>query len=231
MPRKKKTETQAVVVVEKKKHPGGRPLLSGSQLELNPDLINKISAICKMGSYIEVAAAMNGIGYSTLRTWITKARENPDSLYGEFARAMEKAVSEAEIRDLATIDQHAHGRDAVYEMEPVMEYILDKDGQPIREPSGKFIMQPCKDHNGKVVLQLAKDKEGNPILKRSEVKAQWTAAAWKMERRNPARWGRKEYLDEIHKGIAVDTSQTETEKDQVTQTKVKVILEKIRIEY
>lgn len=229
MPRKKQTANQGVVVVEKKKHPGGRPVLSGSILELNPELITKISDICKMGSYIEVAAAMNGIGYSTLRMWVTKARENPDSLYGEFARAMEKAVSSAEIRDLATIDQHAHGRDAIYEMEPVFEYILGPDKLPIPDPSGGFLKQIAKDHNGKVIQKLARDSKGDPILKRAEVKAQWTAAAWKMERRNPARWGRKDYLDEIHKGIAMDPN--ETEKDQVTQTKVKVILEKIRIDY
>lgn len=155
---------------------GGRPLLKNTILDIDPDLINRISNAVKMGSYIEAAAAINGIGYSTLRSWVLKGKEHPDTLYGAFNRAMEKALSEADLRDLAMIDQNATGRPTEY------EYVA------IRDNDGKVLF----DKDGKPLMEIARDGDGRPIVKRSEIKADWRAAAWKLERRNPNRWGRWE---------------------------------------
>lgn len=215
-----------------KKREVGRPVLSGAQLEDDPELSKKIASILRMGTYVEIAAALNGIGYSTLRTWIIKSRAYPESLYGEFARAVEKAIAEAETRDLAVIDQHAQGRDAVYEYEIVMEPFLDAAGKPVYDAKGNLARRPMRDSHGDPVKQISRNKDGDPILKRSEIKSQWTAAAWKLERRNPSRWGRTDRLevDSILKPELPDESKTN--KDIViTEYKIKATLEKIRSEY
>lgn len=167
----------------------GRPLLSGSQLEADPKLIERISNMIRIGSYIEVAAAVNGIGYSTLREWVTKGKEHPESLYGEFARALQKALSDAEIRDLASVDVHATGREAVYEREPIMEVVLE-NGIPLHDDDGRPLMRVAKDAAGNVLTAVVRDSKGDPVLKRAEIKPTWQAAAWKLERRNPNKWGR-----------------------------------------
>ena len=162
---------------------------SGTLLETNPELIEKICAVLRIGAYIEVAAALNGIGYNTLRSWVIKGKSDPDSMYGKFLRAVEKAFSEAEIRDLATIDKFANGQDAQYEMEVVRE----KDRSIIY------------DSNGKPMMQIARDAEGKPIIKRSEIRPKWEAAAWKMARRNPKRWG--QMVDAANESSIMDVEQ------------------------
>lgn len=153
----------------------GRP----SQLELTPALLQKISDALRIGGYIETAAALNGIGYATLRSWVLKGKTDPESLYGAFLAEVEKAVAEAEFRDLAGIDSFANGRPAEY----AYEVVRNAAGEPVILPDGKPLMQ------------IAKDGDGNPIIKRSEVRPSWQAAAWKLERRNPKRWGRYDRLD------------------------------------
>lgn len=175
----------------------GRPLGSGSILELTPDITGKICRAIRMGSHIDTACALNGAGYSTMREWILKAREHPDSLYGDFARAIEKAVAEAATIALATIDVHATGRPAEYLMEPVMRP-LEKENTIVFGPNGQPIMVPVmtqKDGKEVPLMAVARDAEGNPIVKRDEVKSNWTAAAWKLERRFPLKWGRYDRSD------------------------------------
>nr|WP_255724707.1 hypothetical protein [Shimazuella soli] len=82
-----------------------------------------------MGNYIETASAYAGINKTTLYDWLKRgARENRGK-YRAFSNAVEKAMAEAEMRDVALIAQAA--------------------------------------------------------------KENWQAAAWRLERKYPARWGRK----------------------------------------
>lgn len=86
------------------------------------------------GNYIETAAAYAGISKQTLYNWLRRGARQKSGQYREFALAVEQALAEAEMRDLALIEQAA------------------RDGK-------------------------------------------WQAAAWRLERRFPKRWGRQDYLD------------------------------------
>ena len=154
---------------------GGRP--KDSSPILTKDIQEEIAKLLRMGSHVEVAAAVNGIGYDTLRLWVVKGKEDPASIYGAFNKAVQQAIAQAETRDLSLIDQTSFGRPAEYEMEVV------------RNPDGTVIM--TKDRNGDPVplMQVARNKDGNAILKRAEIRPNWNATAWKMARRNPKRWG------------------------------------------
>ena len=83
-----------------KKHPGGRPT------KLTPDESNRIILAVKAGNYIETAAAFGGISKETLFTWLRRGRRSrqKNNIYKQFSDAVEKALADAEIRDVANIE-------------------------------------------------------------------------------------------------------------------------------
>lgn len=177
------------------KHPA-----SGTKLEEDPSLVTKIANVLRIGAHVEIAAIINGINYNTLRSWVVRGKENPDTIFGEFNRAVEIAFGQAEIRDLSVIDLHANGRPAEYEMDPVKDskgdIVFGKDGNP--------------------VMEIARNAEGNPIIKRSEIAPNWKAAAWKLERRHPKRWGRVDTLAVIPSVMDAEQDMQRQEKDVIT---------------
>ena len=94
---------------------GGRPT------KLNIDTHNKIISAIRAGNYIETAAAYAGINKSTLYDWLKRGErekqrvaQNPrynirksEKPYVEFSNAVEKALAEAEVRDVAIIAKAA----------------------------------------------------------------------------------------------------------------------------
>jgi transposase len=113
-----------------KKHPGGRPP------KLTPETRTKVLTCLRGGAYLETAAAMAGVHRDTLRIWLIKGAERPNTPYGEFARDAEKAMAESELRDLTLIGTAAQ--------------------------------------------------------------TQWTAAAWRLERRFPERYALRTKVDNTH---------------------------------
>jgi hypothetical protein len=102
----------------------GRPLL------LTDEVQERIVSALRAGAYIETAAAYSGIARPTLYLWIKKGRADPRGRYGVFVDAVDRAIADSEVRDLALITRAATN--------------------------------------------------------------QWQAAAWKLERRSPDRWGRRD---------------------------------------
>lgn len=109
----------------------------GRPEKLTPELQQKIVDAIRMGAYIETAAAYAGINKSTLYDWMRRGARAKSGKYKEFSNAIEKALAESEMRDLAVI---------------------------------------------------AKASQEN-----------WQAAAWRLERKFPDRWGRRKAKSEIAK--------------------------------
>ncbi len=123
----------------------------GRPSKISYDLIKKITDAIRAGNYIETASAYAGINKSTLYDWLKRGQrerqrvaknarnkvQKKERIYVEFSDAVEKALAEAEMRDVLTITKAA-----------------------------------------------------------SE---QWQAAAWRLERKFPDRWGRRR-LDIEHSG-------------------------------
>lgn len=124
----------------------------GRPTKLTQELQDKLVTVIKAGNYIETACAYVGIDKSTFYDWLKRgAREkqrlaqNPrarirkkEEPYVEFSNAVEKALAEAEVRDVAII--------------------------------------------GKAATE------------------NWQAAAWRLERKFPERWGRKDRFALEHTG-------------------------------
>lgn len=121
----------------------GRPtVFDGSVVQT---ILNYVRA----GAYIETAAGAAGIDKATLHRWL-KAGAKGEAPFAEFCAAVQKAMSEADMIDLARIDQAARGIE-----------VIEKDAKTGKE-TRKWFLPP-----------------------------QWQAAAWRLERRHPKLYGRR----------------------------------------
>ncbi len=156
--------------------------------KLTKKLIEELESILRTGVYLETAVAMVGISKDTYYRWLREAqKEDSNPLTKELSDAVRQSIAISEARDLAFINAFAHGLPAVYEHEPVLNpdgsVFLDKEGNPL--------------------MRIVKDAKGNPILLHAEIKADWKAAAWRLQRRHPNRWGNRvsinfnDYLNEF----------------------------------
>ena len=119
-------------------------MAAGRPTKLTPETHARIVQAIQAGNYIETAAAYAGISKNTLYEWLRRGAREKERLasnrrarpqkaeqpYLEFADAVEKALAEAEVRDVVT------------------------------------------------------------VLKAADA-GQWQAAAWRLERKFPERWGYK----------------------------------------
>lgn len=150
-----------------------------SQVDLNPELAEKLRQAILIGSPVLTAAAFHDISYETMRLWVLKAKENPSSQYGALINTLQKAIAEWEVRDLSVLDAHAHGRPAKY----LEQQMRDDKGNPLYAPDGKPLMEYVKDGNG------------NLIITQSEIKSDWRAALERLSRRKPKSWSKHLNID------------------------------------
>lgn len=141
----------------KKVSTGGAPEI------INDEIIDRVCNAMRAGAYIETAAAIAGIGKSTLHNWLKKGNQNPDSIYGRFLSAVEQAMHECVMRDLLNIDKCAMGKE--------VEFVYDE--------------------NGTLVL----DEKGRPIVKSPAIAPDWSASAWRLERRHARQWSKVETVN------------------------------------
>ena len=134
---------------------------SDKPLYLTQELIKQISNLILAGAYVETACAAAGISKMIYYEWLKlgnkrkhcdqKDKKHIDVLYEQFTDAINKAVVQAELRDVIRIDKAA------------------------------------EEH--------------------------WTAAAWKLERKYPERWGRKIRVDgEVNQKVEIDAKISIDEK-------------------
>jgi hypothetical protein len=125
----------------------GRPALLD-----DPVTRQKLFNAIKIGAHIETAIAFASINKASFYAYCRKGRKHPDSAEGQFVNELEKAISEAELRDLQALDKHSLG--------------------------------------GTITVQV-KDEFGNERTEYHVVKSDWRAAAWRLGRKYPDRWGLK----------------------------------------
>ncbi len=174
--------------------PRGRPP------KITAELVERIAKAIRTGSYKETASALVDVHRDTLNEWLRRGAKEKERVksalakgvkrvrvhagervYVELSDAVEKAMAEADERDLGHVDAGATG------------------GQPIEIVTVRTRVQPVLDSNGKPVL----DEEKKPLVvveriteKRTTATApDWHAAAWKLERRNPRLYGRRTYAE------------------------------------
>lgn len=181
------------------------PRRGGRRSKLTGAVQRKIVEALRAGNYFEVACAYAGIGCSTGLGWLQRGRgEHPTQpaakIYVEFLEAVEKAQAEDETSTLARIQQAAQGG------ELIAEEIIEEPDEIVTQPDGTIV-----------------ERKGRRRTKRTYTRAEWTADAWRLERKFFQRWGRKERVD-VHvyvtrevERIQRDTGLTDEEKAQLIQ--------------
>lgn len=118
----------------------------GRPTKLTKEIQLAITEYVRAGNYVETAAAAAGISKNTLYDWLKRGAKEPQTIYGEFSDAVQKALAQSEIDDLRRLEEHS------------------------------------ADH--------------------------WQAVAWRLERRFPEKWGRKDKL-------AAEIHSTHTEREEI----------------
>ena len=174
--------------------PAGRPP------KLDAELIGKIEKAVAAGLYKETASALHGVPRSTLLDWLRRGAEEKqrvetlrgegvkgvrvtarERIYVELSDAVERAIALADARDLGIVDKTAQGGlETKTRITKTRTYPkLGTDGKPMMDANGVAVQVIEIVHEEKITHSLP----------------EWTAAAWKLERRNPQRFGRRTYKE------------------------------------
>lgn len=149
-----------------KRSKGGRPSLISAQI-----VENILSAI-RAGTYIETAAAFAGITKDTLYRWLKRGRR-------------EKRRLEKNPRSRMSASETPY----VIFADGVMKAFADAE---VRDVS--IIAQAARGGQKYVEEKIIVDAKGNVVSKQTTTKTiqpQWQAAAWRLERKYPKKWGRR----------------------------------------
>lgn len=176
---------------------------SGKRTKLTPERQKKILDALTAGGYFEVACEYAGVDARTGFEWLQRGRgEHPTRpctpLYAQFAQAVEKAQADDEVYTIGRIKQAGQGGAIIYEK------VHRKPDIITRNEKGVTV-----------------EKRGETITERRLSAPDWTADAWRQERKHSQRWGRKERVDVHHyvtaevERIRSDTELSEEEKTQL----------------
>lgn len=78
-----------------------------AKLKLNRELIEKAYRYVAAGNYIETVCVYLGISKNTWYTWLKKGEKQRQGIYRDFYDAIKKAEAEAEMRNVAIIQEAA----------------------------------------------------------------------------------------------------------------------------
>jgi len=174
--------------------PAGRPP------KLSRDLISKIESAVAAGLYKETASALHAVDRGTLHAWLKRGAEEKqrveklvgqgftlaritgrERIYVELSDAIERAIANATLRDLSVVDRAAQGGAKIVTITTRTKSYpkLDDDGKPMLDAAGTPIQ----------VVEVVREE------RTAEALPEWTAAAWKLERRDPKHFGRRTYRE------------------------------------
>ena len=83
-----------------------RKATTGRRSKLTAEVQEKIVRVIRAGNYAYIAAEYAGIGQSTFYRWMEQGEAQTAGPYREFREAVKAAEREAEIRAVATVQQH-----------------------------------------------------------------------------------------------------------------------------
>jgi hypothetical protein len=143
--------------------PGSKSKKPGPPTKLTAKLIDSICNAIAAGAYIETAAAYVGISKESFYKWLRKGARDADARTRSIHRTLQERVGKAMAdAELADLSTIArHAQGFKVEKHVIVETI-SADGTVERKETNETRFQ-----------------------------RDWTAAAWRLERKHPDRWGRR----------------------------------------
>lgn len=141
--------------------------------KLTPDVQAKICTAIQAGNYIETASAFAGIGKTALYEWLKRGGD-------ELARVAKSGRLRVRVGE------------AIYvEFTNAVEEALAQS-----ELHDVLIIQRAASGYEVLVTKEVLDKAGNvKVLATNSHEFDWRASAWRLERKFPDRWGRREKVE------------------------------------
>lgn len=168
----------------------------GAPIKVTLDVMTQICTMIAIGIDWRHACRKLNVDDEYLYQVLKAGALGNDPRRNELYRMFVRAVSTMEVNDLMVIQQATQGRQAKYEKQVTYEDHIDPNtGQ---------------------VIQLKKEKY---VKVQSEMDPDWKAAAWRLSKKFPYRWGDRMQIevDEVNKLRAKQAESTQTIEDQLLQ--------------
>lgn len=105
----------------------------GRPSKFTEEVRHKVLQALRGGNYLETAAAYAGISVSSLHKYLKLGRQpDADPLYAEFAQAVDEAIAQSEVTEVALIRRAAT---------PQQSPVRDSDGSVVRDDEGRVVME------------------------------------------------------------------------------------------
>lgn len=82
----------------------------GRPSKFTPDVCNRILSAIRNGNTYEASANYGGVDYTTYRLWINRGEDEGEGEFFEFAEAVKRAASSAEVESVARIRAAGSGQ-------------------------------------------------------------------------------------------------------------------------
>jgi hypothetical protein len=107
------------------------------QSKLTPETQKKIVDAIAEGNYLETAAAIGGVTYTTLNNWMKKGEQASSGAYVEFLEAVKKAEAEAEALRVSRINRAGRAGNWQADAWYLERRYPDRWGKRVQEVTGK----------------------------------------------------------------------------------------------
>ncbi len=107
------------------------------QSKLTPETQKKIVDSIAEGNYLETAAAIGGVTYTTLNNWMKKGEQASSGAYVEFLEAVKKAEAEAEALRVSRINRAGRAGNWQADAWYLERRYPDRWGKRVQEVTGK----------------------------------------------------------------------------------------------
>lgn len=157
---------------------------------MTPEVVDRMCKHLRLGGYIEDAASLAGVPRSTAMLWIKLGHD--------------------EVKRRAAFDERWRV-DERQRTHPAFREAAEED-KKLRKKQQRYVA--FLDAVEKAMSQGDEDMIG--AITKAAAKGQWQAAAWRMERRRPKQWGRKDVLDGVVGVVSAPAPATEDGVDFVS---------------
>ncbi len=173
----------------------------GRPSKLSPELTRVICDAIRLGGYIETAVAYAGLSKETFYQWMkrgAKELERREKVGKDKERDYEITLEQSKKEVYKKELQRRRERDETDKRERGVEeaFVVFSDSikKATSESELSYLGVIAKAARGGLVIgrTTTTSDDGSTHVVEKFAKAEWTAAAWALERRNPEKWGRRQ---------------------------------------